>query len=98
MRAWDYVDGGNFADLLRSASASFYGSFNRCDIAANDGGDKTSAGLLVRDQLDFGGLNHRVGGFDHRWIAFAFDHAECFGLTIFFCHVILLRSKIYFLR
>ena len=50
---------------------------HRRDVAAHDGGHVAAAGLLVADELDLGGLHHRVGRLDHRGEPAGLDHSQC---------------------
>src|SRR5207253_8978481 len=44
--------------------------------ATDDRGDVAAADLLVPDELDLGGLHHRVGGLDHSDEALRFDESQ----------------------
>src|SRR5215475_416556 len=46
------------------------------DVAAHDRGHVATAGLLVPDELDLGGLDHRVGGLDHADETLDLDHSK----------------------
>ena len=65
MRASDDVAADHLADLLGVAHSGIDGGLDRGDVATHDGGDVAATGLLVADQLDLGGLDHRVSGLDH---------------------------------
>ena len=48
---------------------------NGGDVATDDRRDETGADLLVPDELHVRGLDHRVGGLDHRNETFGLDHS-----------------------
>src|SRR5512143_3937768 len=75
MRAWNDMDCNHFADLLSATHTGFDRGLDRRDVAADNGSDETAASLLVTDQLNFGGFDHCIAGFDYCRKTFTLDHA-----------------------
>src|ERR1044071_4829282 len=76
VRPRDHVDRHDLADALGGALAGLGRRLDRGDVAAHDRGHVAAAGLLVPDELDLGGLDHRVGGLDHADDTFDLDHSK----------------------
>src|SRR5215468_8180576 len=76
VRPRDHVDRHDLADALGGALAGLGRRLDRGDVAAHDRGHVAAAGLLVPDELDLGGLDHRVGGLDHADKTFDLDHSK----------------------
>jgi hypothetical protein len=78
VRAWDDMNRDQFANSPGGGGAGVRGSFDRADIAANEDGHVARANVFLADQLNIGGFDHRVSGFDRADKAFRLDHAESF--------------------
>src|SRR5262244_659 len=78
VRAWDDMNRDQFADSPGGGGAGVRGRFDRADIPANEDGYVARADVLLADQLNIGGFDHRVSGFDRADKAFRLDHAESF--------------------
>jgi hypothetical protein len=74
----DHVRGYDFADSLSSSSARIDSTFDGSDIATHDGGYEAGVDLFPTDEANVSALHHRIGGFNHRHQATAFNHSECF--------------------
>ena len=68
-----------FAPPGASALAGFNGRFYCGDVATKDHRQVRSADLLLADELDIGGFEHRVGGFENGGHSLGFGNAEGFG-------------------
>src|SRR5215468_6597421 len=78
VRPRDHVDRHDLTDPLGGALAGLGRRLDRGDVAAHDRGHVATAGLLVPDELDLGGLDHRVGGLDHaKRVSHASSPASC---------------------
>ena len=64
------------ADAPRGGCACIGGGLHGGDVAAHDGSDEAGVHFLPAYEDDIGGLDHRVGGFDHAHQPACFDHAE----------------------
>src|SRR5262249_6293329 len=78
VRAWDDMNRDQFADSPSGGGAGVCGRFDRADIAANEDSHVSRADVFFADQLNIGGFDHRVSGFDRADKAFRLDHAESF--------------------
>ena len=65
-----------FADAAGRGRTGVGRRLDRSDVAAHDRGDQPGIDLLPADEHDVGGLQHRVGRFDHAHQPAGFDHAE----------------------
>src|SRR5215213_1786196 len=74
----DHVRCHDFADSLSCGCAGVNSTTNSSNIAAHDGRHQTSVDLFPADETNVSRFHHRVGGFNHRDQATAFDHSECF--------------------
>src|ERR1051325_8439762 len=74
----DHVRGHDLANSLSSSSARIDSAFDSSDIATHDGSYETRVDLFPTDEANVSGFHHRIGGFDHRHQATAFNHSECF--------------------
>src|SRR5688500_1089394 len=64
VRARNHMDGHELADALGCCRAGIGGGLHRTDVAAHHDGHVPAADLLLPDQPDVGGLDHRVRCFD----------------------------------
>src|SRR4051812_43224590 len=92
MRARDHVRRDQLTDAACRFGAGVDGGFHRADVAADDRGHERSADLDRLDDLDVGGLAHRVGGLDQADPALGLDHAEraaerTVAVAVVACHV-----------
>src|SRR5215475_4892758 len=93
VRARDDMHRDQFADSASRRGAGVSGRLDRADIAANEDGHVTRANVLLADQLNIGGFDHRVSGFDRADKAFSLDHAESFHTHCFLRILILSLIK-----
>ena len=63
-RASDHVSANQFADLRGDLLTGIDGGTHRSDVAANDGGNVSSADLDLADERHIGSLEHRVRSFN----------------------------------
>ena len=71
------VHGDQLADAPRGGRAGIGRGLDRADVAAREHRDVAGADVLLADEHDVGGFDHRVGGLDGADEAARFDHAEC---------------------
>jgi hypothetical protein len=74
----DDVRCDDFADSFPRSCARIDSTTNSGNIATHNGRHQASVDLFPADETNIRGFHHRVGGFDHRHQATAFDHSECF--------------------
>ena len=78
MRAGDDADADDFAERLGGGFACLGCGLDSGDIAGDAGGDHRIADLgHGTDELDIGGFQHGVRGFNESDEAAGFDHSEC---------------------
>src|SRR5689334_13706762 len=90
VRARDDVDADELADAAGGGGACVCSSFDRRDITADNRRHESGADLLVADQRDVRGLDHRVRRLDHRHQTLRLNHSECF-----LRHSVFLLDEIY---
>src|SRR5438477_7782566 len=78
VRARDDVDADQLADSSRRRRPGVGRGLDRAHVAAHEDGDVARADVLLADELDVGGLDHRVGGLDRADETLGLDHSECF--------------------
>ena len=76
VRARNDVNGDELADAPRGGSAGVGRGLDRADIAAREHRHIARADVLLADEDDVGGLDHRIGGFNGADEAARFNHAE----------------------
>ena len=76
VRPRDDVHADQLADASRRRRAGIGGRLHRSDVAAHDGRHQPGIDLLPADEHDVGGLDHRVGRFDHADQPARLDHAQ----------------------
>jgi hypothetical protein len=72
------MNADEFADATRSGCACIGGGFDSRDIAAHNRRHESRADLLVANERDIGGFDHRVRRLNHRHQTFRLNHSECF--------------------
>src|SRR6266511_915640 len=83
VRARDDMHRDQLAHPPRGGGAGVRGRFDSAYVAANEDGHVARSDVLLADQLDIGGLDHRVSGFNRADKAFGLDHAESFHTHCF---------------
>src|SRR5688500_354922 len=85
--AGDDVAGHELADAAGGLGAGVDRGANAADVAADDRGHERAADLDRLDDLDVGGLGHRVGRLDQRDPALGLDHAQRLAVAVaVVCH------------
>ena len=76
VRPRNHVDGDEFADAAGRGGTGVGRGLDRADVAAREHRDVAGADVLLADEHDVGGLDHRIGGFDGADQAAGFNHSE----------------------
>src|SRR2546423_11377951 len=76
--AWDDVDAYQLADAARGCGSGVGRGLDRAHVAAHEYRDVARADVLLADELNVRGLDHRVGGLDRAAEPLGLDHSECF--------------------
>src|SRR5687767_1292796 len=78
MRTRYYVYADQLADASRCRSARICRSFHSSNIATHDRRHGAGTNLFVTNKRDVSSFHHCIGGFDHCYQSFCFNHSECF--------------------
>ena len=78
MRTRNDLHADDFAQPARGRGAGIGGSLDGRHVAHDKGTDQPAADLVPAIELDIGGLQHGVGGFDKDHEALDFNHAQRF--------------------